>query len=119
MPRPAIVENQLREAFEALKAEGKVPTQKDVADRAKKKALVWSKYPKIRGEIQQYSSVHHKVKKNKKDKNKNYSKNLRKKNQELENKLRIVTNLLEAYLETVNVLRRDLELERRNVKNLR
>ena len=59
MPRPATVEKQLRDAFEALKAEGKVPTQKDVADRAKKKALVWSKYPKIREEIQQYSSVHH------------------------------------------------------------
>ena len=67
----------------------------------------------------EYSSVHHKVKKNKKDKNKNYSKNLRKKNQELENKLRIVTNLLEAYLETVNGLRRDLELERGKVTNLR
>jgi hypothetical protein len=119
MPRPATVEKELQKSFEALKAEGRVPSLKTVADKAGKKSLVWSKYPALRREIQQYAAAYKKVEEKKKVKSKGPSKTCRKKIEELEEKLRRTTNFLEASLETINNLQRELEIERSNVKNLR
>lgn len=119
MPRPATVEKQLQEAFEALKAEGKVPKLKEVADKAEKKGLVWSKYPTLRDQIKQYAAVHLQIEEKKVAKKKSSSKNLKKENKMLKEENSRLNNLLEAYVDVVNNLQYELEIKEQGVTKLR
>jgi flagellar motility protein MotE (MotC chaperone) len=118
MPRPATVEKQLQEAFEALKAEGKVPKLKDVADKAEKKGLVWSKYPTLRDQIKQYAAVHLQIEEKKAAKKKSSSKSLKEKNKKLEEENSRLLSLLEAYINELGDLQNEQKLKGQGVTKL-
>ena len=120
MSRPATVEKQLREAFEALKEEGnKAPTLKEVSDKAGKKKVYWGKYPTLHREVQQYAATHKKSVEKKAAKKKAPSNTLKKKNAELQEMLRRTTDLLIAYQVENDQLRAELGYEQNNVVKLR
>ena len=119
MSRPATVEKQLREAFEALKEEGnKAPTLKEVSDKAGKKQIDWGKYETLRSEIQAYAEVHKKSEEKKAAKKKSSSKNLKKENEMLKEENSRLLSLLEAYIDLVGNLQSEQELKGQGVTKL-
>jgi chromosome segregation ATPase len=119
MSRPATVEKQLREAFEALKEEGnKAPTLKQVSDKAAKKKIDWGKYETLRSEIQAYAEAHKKSEEKKATKKKSSSKNLKKENEILKEENSRLLSLLERYVNKVNNLQQEQELKGQGVRKL-
>jgi len=119
MSRPATVEKQLREAFEALKEEGnKAPTLKEVSDKAAKKKIDWGKYKTLRREIQIYAGAHKKSEEKKAAKKKTSPKNQKKLIAELKEENSRLLSLLEAYIDLVGNLQNEQELKGQGVTKL-
>ena len=120
MSRPATVEKQLREAFEALKEEGnKAPTLKEVSDKAGKKKIDWGKYKTVRDEIQAYAEAIKKSEEKKAARKKTSPKNLKKIIAELKKENSRLHRLLEECIKEVGNLQHGQRLKGQGVTKLR